>query len=80
MKKFDFRMERPDLVKVGDEVTVSESSLKTLQGTMYYYTINPALAMSGNIPARDKLQCFKGVVTEIEDHEALWTVWVEFDD
>ena len=80
MKKFDFRMERPDLLKVGDQVHVSESVLTTLQGRMYYYTIDPALAMSKNIPAKDKLECFEGTVVEIEDKGALWNIWVEFDD
>jgi len=80
MKKIDFRMERADLVKVGDRITVSEYMLKTLQGTMYYYTINPAVAMSGNIPKADKLNVFEGIVTEIQDEGALWTVWCEFED
>ena len=75
----EFRMERPGLVKVGDEVEVRESVLKTLQGTMYYYTIHPAVAMSGNIPAKDRLTSARGVVTKIEDHESLWTVHCEFD-
>ena len=38
-------MERPDLLKAGDEVEMSESKLNTLAGTMYYYTIEPALEM-----------------------------------
>lgn len=80
MKKIDFRMERADLVKVGDTITVSEYMLKTLQGTMYYYTINPAVAMSGNIPKADKLNIFEGKVVEIQDEGALWTVWCEFED
>lgn len=80
MKKFDFRMERPDLLKVGDKVHVSESELTTLQGRVYYYTIDPALAMSGNIPACSRLECYDGTVVEIEDKGALWNVWVEFED
>ena len=54
--------------------------LKTLQGTMYYYTINPAVAMSGNIPKADKLNVMEGVVDEIQDEGALWTVWCVFED
>lgn len=80
MKKIDFRMERAGLVAVGDKITVSEYMLKTLQGTMYYYTINPAVAMSGNIPKADKLNVLEGVVAEIIDEGALWTVWCEFED
>ncbi len=80
MKHMEFRMERPGLVKVGDSIEVRESVLKTLQGTMYYYTIHPAVAMSGNIPAKDKLNNFHGVVTQIDDQESLWTVHCEFED
>lgn len=80
MKTMEFRMERPGLIAVGDAIEVRESVLKTLQGTMYYYTIFPAVAMSGNIPAKDKLTDFHGIVTKIEDHESLWTVFCEFND
>ena len=80
MKHLEFRMERPNLVAVGDAVTVSESVLKTLQGKMYYYTIDPAVAMSGNIPAKAKLNILHGVVTQIDDHGSLWTVHCEFED
>lgn len=80
MKRVDFRMERPELVHVGDEITVDESMLQTLAGRVYYYTINPALAMSGNIPAKDRLNTKKGIVREIIDEGALWTVWCEFED
>ena len=47
---------------------------------MYYYTINPAVAMSGNIPKADKLNVFEGKVVEIQDEGALWTVWCEFEN
>lgn len=80
MQKIDFRMERPNLVKVGDKVMVDESMLQTLAGRVYYYTINPALAMSGNIPAKDRLKTNEGTVVEIIDEGALWTVWCEFED
>ena len=80
MKKIDFRMERPDLLKVGDKIHVDESMLQTLAGRMYYYTIYPAVAMSGNIPAKDRLKMHEGTVTEIIDEGALWTVWCEFEE
>ena len=47
---------------------------------MYYYTIYPAVAMSGNIPAKDRLKMHEGTVTEIIDEGALWTVWCEFEE
>lgn len=80
MKKIDFKMERPNLVQVGDKISVSEYILNTLQGTMYYYTINPALAMSGNIPKKDKLNILDGEVVEIVEKGSSWTVWCQFED
>ena len=80
MKHFEFRMERPGLVNVGDRIEVRESVLKTLQGTMYYYTIHPAVAMSGNIPAKERLEQLEGVVVQIDDHDSLWTVHCEFEN
>ena len=52
MKEIEFKMERPDLLHIGDKVEVEESQLVTLQGVVCYYTIIPALAMSNNIPYR----------------------------
>ncbi len=80
MKRVDFRMERPGLVKVGDEIEVSEYPLKTIAGTVYYYTMEPAVAMSGNLPAKEKLNVFHGVVTEVTEKESVFTVYAEFED
>ena len=49
-RDMDFRMERPGLVEPGQHVTMTESVLKTLSGTMDYYTINDAIDMSNNTP------------------------------
>lgn len=79
MRSIEFKMERPGLLKIGDDVEVEESKLQTLQGVMYYYTIVPALAMSNNIPARNKLQGFKGKVSDIRETESASFVMVEFE-
>ena len=65
-------MERPDLLKAGDEVEMSESKLNTLAGTMYYYTI--ALAMSDNIPALRRLTSLHATVKEVKYENSVYTV------
>ena len=70
----DFRMERAGLVTEGQHVTMTESILKTLSGTMYYYTINDAIAMSNNTPKR--LQHLEGVVKSVTDEGSVYTVTV----
>lgn len=76
-KEMEFRMERPGLVQAGDAVTLSESVLKTLSGTMYYYTINDAVAMSNNTP--DRLAKLSGTVKEVLEEESVFTVVVTID-
>ncbi len=80
MKEIEFKMERPDLLHVGDEVEVEESQLVTLQGVVCYYTIIPALAMSNNIPYRQRLKCLKGTVTSIRPEGSAFFITAEFDE
>ncbi|SEP87798.1 hypothetical protein SAMN02910289_00764 [Lachnospiraceae bacterium RM5] len=80
MQTIEFKMERPNLVKTGDEVVVDESVLQTLQGIMYYYTIKPAIAMSNNIPSRDRLKTDKGKVVKIDEKDGAFFVNVEFEE
>ena len=80
MRTVEFKMERPGLLNIGDLIEVEESKLQTLQGAMYYYTISPALAMSNNIKARDKLNTFTGRVTDIRQTESASFVTAEFDE
>ena len=69
-------MERPGLVQEGDEVTVTEGLLPS----NYYYTIDPAVAMSGNIPFRERLSARNGKVIAVVENERGFYVTVEFEE
>ena len=75
MRKMEFKMERQGLLNVGDKITVTEGVLPS----NYYYTIDPSLAMSGNIPFRDRMLAREGVVTDIIENERGFYVTAEFD-
>lgn len=76
MRRMEFKMERSGLVKEGDMVTVTEGVLPS----NYYYTIDPALAMSGNIPFRERLRAKNGKVVSVIENERGFYVTVEFDE
>ena len=73
-RDMDFRMERPGLVEVGQHVTMTESVLKTLSGTMFSYTLNDAVVMSNNTPKR--LHHLEGTVKSVVEEESVFTVTV----
>ncbi|MCI9033943.1 MAG: hypothetical protein HFJ08_07815 [Lachnospiraceae bacterium] len=72
----EFKMERPGQVKEGDTVTVTEGVLPS----NYYYTIDPAVAMSGNIPFRDRLMTNSGTVVSVTENTRGFYVTVAFDE
>lgn len=76
MRKMEFKMERPGLLEVGQEITVTEGVLPS----NYFYTIDPALAMSGNIPFRNRLMSRRGRVTDIVENARGFYVTAEFDE
>ncbi len=76
MRQMEFKMERPGLLHEGDEITVTEGVLPS----NYYYTIDPSLAMSGNIPFRERLEVTSGKVLSIIENERGFYVTVEFDE
>ena len=76
MRTMEFKMERPGLLEEGQEVTITEGLLPS----NYYYTIDPSLAMSPNIPFRDRLISRSGKVTRIEENARGFYVTVEFDE
>ena len=76
MRRMEFKMERPGLLQVGDEITVTEGVLPS----NYYYTIDPSLAMSGNYPFRERMLARIGKVVDIVENERGFYVTAEFDE
>lgn len=76
MRRVEFKMERPGLVEEGQKVTVTEGVLPS----NYYYTIDPSLAMSPNIPFRNRLQSKAGVVSAVIENPRGFYVTVDFDE
>lgn len=71
-----FKMERPGLVSVGDVVEIREGNLPN---SVFYYVIEPAVAMSGNFKLGDRLLERKGTVTDIIENDRGFYVTVSFD-
>ena len=76
MRNMEFNNERPGLLKAGQKITVTEGELPS----NYYYVIDPALAMSANIPFRNRLTSREGVVTDVVENARGFYVTAEFDE
>ena len=76
MRKIEFKMERPGLLKEGDKITVTEGVLPS----NYYYTIDPSLAMSGNYPFSERMLAREGIVVSVEERSAGYYVTAEFEE
>lgn len=72
----EFKMERPGLLKEGDNITVTEGVLPS----NYYYTIDPALAMSGNYPFNQRMLAREGKVTKVEENSRGFYVTAVFEE
>ncbi len=76
MRSMEFKMERPGLLKEGDDITITEGVLPS----NYYYTIDPSLAMSGNIPFRERLKARTGKVVSVIENARGFYVTAQFDE
>lgn len=76
MRQMEFKMEREGLLTIGQEVEVTESALPT----SYYYTITPAVGMSKNYQAYERLKSTRGIVREINQTDRGFYTIVEFDE
>ncbi len=76
MRRMEFKMERPNLAQAGDRLSVTEGRLPT----SYYYTIEHAIAMSGNFAVSERLQSREGVVVAVEETERGFFITMEFDE
>ena len=76
MRKMDFKMERPGLLKEGEKVSISEGMVSS----NYYYTIDPSLAMSANFKLPERLFSREGIIEKIEETPRGYYVTVVFDN
>ncbi len=78
-----FKMERPGLVKVGDVCEIREGQLPN---SVFYYVVEPAVAMSGNLPLSERLLdsngnvIAKGKIADIKETDRGYYLTVEFED
>lgn len=77
MRVLEFKMERAGLVNVGDVVQVTEGALPS----SWYYMIEPAVAMSANIPLFERLKSKEGKIIDIRESDDVgFYLSVEFDE
>lgn len=76
-KLVKFKMERSGLVTVGQTVDIREG---TLPNSVFYYVIEPAVAMSGNFSLGERLFARTGTITEIAEEPRGFYVTVSFEE
>ena len=74
-RTIEFKMERLGLLKEGDVLSITESRLAG--PNLYYYTLGPAYAMSGNFAYADRIKAEEGTVVAVEETEKGYFVMVE---
>ena len=80
MREMEFKMEiEYEHIKPGAEVEVEKSELQG--GLVVYYTIIPAIAMSGNFRKQEALKELHGTVKSVRVGDGGgWYVMVEFPE
>ena len=76
MRQMEFKMERQNLVKIGEVLPVTESKLPN----SYYYALGRAYAMSANYTTLERLKSREGKVVDIKETPKGFFVMVEFDE
>ena len=75
MRTEPFTMER-NVLNVGDVVAVTEGKLPRA----YYYTAEPAAAMSKNFASNERIRSDHGTVVKKDLEGSTYTVWIEFEE
>ena len=76
-RQIEFKMERPGQAQIGQTVEIREG---TLPNSVFYYVIEPAVAMSGNFSLSERLFAKPGTVTDIRENERGFYVTVSFEE
>ena len=76
-RQMKFKMERPGQVEVGQIVDIREGNLPN---SVFYYVIEPAVALSGNFPLGERLLARTGTVAEITEEPRGFYVTVTFEE
>lgn len=75
MRREVFTMER-DVAGIGDRLEITEGRLPRA----FYYTAEPAVAMSGNFTAQNRITSTSGVVVEKIHQGSSYLITMEFDE
>lgn len=75
MRTEEFTMER-DVLNIGDVVKITEGKLPRA----YYYTAEPAAAMSGNFDAQHRIVSAEGTVVGKRHEGSSFIISIEFEE
>lgn len=76
MRREEFKMERTNLVTIGEKYPITEGRLPN----SFYYTLGQAYAMSANFDPSERIRSTEGTVVNIEETPKGFYVVVEFDE